>query len=174
MFEPLGEYIRLCRLGRNLTQERLAKLAGVSRRQLSLLEDGRNVSVLFLIKICKVLEIDELPLGQIRLKGTGPEFQTLVQAAEALATVKPLLPLLEQMADDIRRTSAVFDELLARALTPGLSTDELLQSAEILASLPVEERTAAGETLRAMSERNPKARAPRPAASGAGARKRGR
>ena len=62
MLEVLGTFIRLKRLQKNLTLERLSKLAGVSRRQLALVEDGHNVSILFLSKICNVLEIEVVPL----------------------------------------------------------------------------------------------------------------
>jgi transcriptional regulator with XRE-family HTH domain len=63
MFEPLNDVVRLRRLQLGLSQEQVARRAKVSRRQLSLLEDGRNVSLLFLMKIVKVLEITELPIA---------------------------------------------------------------------------------------------------------------
>ena len=50
-FEHLPDVIRLRRKQLNLTQEQLARMAGVSRRQLSLLEDGANISLLFLLKV---------------------------------------------------------------------------------------------------------------------------
>lgn len=172
MFQPLGEYIRLRRLARHLTQERLAKLAGVSRRQLSLLEDGRNVSVLFLIKICNVLEIDELPLGKLRLIGTAAEIDTIVRAAEAIERVKPTIPVWEKMVADLREASTILDGLLARALTRGLPNDELIASAQVLASLPPGHQDA-GDTLRELATRDPDARAPRPDDSDAANKQKG-
>jgi transcriptional regulator with XRE-family HTH domain len=41
----LGETVREARIRKNLTQARLAKLAGVSRRHLAALEKGANVSM---------------------------------------------------------------------------------------------------------------------------------
>jgi transcriptional regulator with XRE-family HTH domain len=58
----LGETVRAARLERGLTQERLARLAGVSRRHLAALEKGANVSVAVLRKVATVLQLAEINL----------------------------------------------------------------------------------------------------------------
>jgi transcriptional regulator with XRE-family HTH domain len=172
MFEPLSHVIRLRRLQRNLTQERLAKLAGVSRRQLSLMEDGANVSLLFLTKIARVLELTELPVGELRLRASQPELDTIVRAAEVLERLQQSLPQWEATAEEIRNAAASLDDLLKRAVTSGVSARDIEGSAEQLARLPSGERHAAAETLRALARADPSARAARPKAAAKTAPKR--
>lgn len=162
MFEPLGEVIRLRRLQLGLTQENVAKMAKVSRRQLSLLEDGRNVSLLFLMKITKVLVISELPIGDLRLRGTQPEVTTIVRAADVLHRVKQTLPGLEAAVGHIREASASLEEMLAEILASGASAQEILESVRRVENIPPDERQAAGETLRSLGQDEPPARATRP------------
>lgn len=64
----LGETVRAARLERGLTQERLARLAGVSRRHLAALEKGANVSVAVLRKVATVLELTEISLGELTVR----------------------------------------------------------------------------------------------------------
>ena len=64
----LGQIIRAARIKKGLTQARLARLAGVSRRHLAALEKGANVSVLVLKKVAAVLELTEIDLGDVTLK----------------------------------------------------------------------------------------------------------
>ena len=151
MFEPLCHVIRLRRLQRNLTQERLAKLAGVSRRQLSLLEEGRNTSLLFLMKIAKVLELTELPIGDLRLRASQPELSTIVLAAETLERLKPFLPVWAGAAEQIQDASASLEQLIGKTLASGLSTGAIDEAAERLANTPAEERGATAETLRSLT-----------------------
>jgi transcriptional regulator with XRE-family HTH domain len=151
MFEPLCHVIRLRRLQRNLTQERLAKLAGVSRRQLSLLEEGRNTSLLFLTKVAKVLELTELPIGDLRLRASQPELSTIVLAAETLERIKPFLPVWAGAAEQIQDASASLEELIGKSLASGASAGGIGEAAERLANTPAEERGATGETLRSLT-----------------------
>jgi transcriptional regulator with XRE-family HTH domain len=151
MFEPLCHVIRLRRLQRNLTQERLAKLAGVSRRQLSLLEEGRNTSLLFLTKVAKVLELTELPIGDLRLRASQPELSTIVLAAETLERIKPFLPVWAGAAEQIQDASASLEELIGKTLASGASAGGIGEAAERLANTPAEERGATGETLRSLT-----------------------
>ena len=160
MFEPLCHVIRLRRLQRNLTQERLAKLAGVSRRQLSLIEEGRNTSLLFLTKIAKVLELTELPVGDLRLRASQPELSTIVLAAETLERIKPFLPVWAGAAEQIQDASASLDELIGKTLASGATAGEIGEAAERLANTPAEERSATGETLRSLSHPDSAIRAP--------------
>lgn len=70
----LGESIREARIRKGLTQARLAKMAGVSRRHLAALEKGANVSVSILQRVAAVLELEEIQLGPLSLRaGEKPE-----------------------------------------------------------------------------------------------------
>jgi len=69
----LGETVRQARIKKNLTQARLAKLAGVSRRHLAALEKGANVSVNILQRVANVLELTEIPLGDLSLRSQENE-----------------------------------------------------------------------------------------------------
>ena len=64
----LGDTVRDARIRKNLTQARLAKLAGVSRRHLAALEKGANVSVNILQRVAQVLDLTEIHLGDLSLK----------------------------------------------------------------------------------------------------------
>ena len=59
----LGETVRESRIRKGLTQARLARMAGVSRRHLAALEKGANVSILVLKKVAAVLDLTEIQLG---------------------------------------------------------------------------------------------------------------
>ena len=162
MFEPLGQVIRLRRLQRNLTMDRLARMANVSRRQLSLLEDGHNVSLLFLTKIARVLEITELPLGDLRLRAAPPELAVIVSASEMLERIKPTISLWTTAEQELQRTTAALDEMIERSLSAGPSAHDVVEAAERLANLPASEHQAVGEALAALAQKNPQIRAPRP------------
>src|SRR5258706_330212 len=59
----LGDTVRTTRIRRGLTQAKLARLAGVSRRHLAALEKEANVSIAVLRKVANVLELNEIDLG---------------------------------------------------------------------------------------------------------------
>ena len=63
----LGETVRSARIKKNLTQAKLARLAGVSRRHLAALEKGANVSVLVVKKVASVLDLTDINLGPLTL-----------------------------------------------------------------------------------------------------------
>src|SRR5947208_9005494 len=63
----LGETIRSERIKEGLTQAKLARLAGVSRRHLAALEKGANVSVLVVKKVASVLDLTDINLGPLVL-----------------------------------------------------------------------------------------------------------
>ena len=69
----LGDTVREARIRKNLTQARLAKLAGVSRRHLAALEKGANVSVSILQRVAQVLELKEIQIGDLALKSNQSE-----------------------------------------------------------------------------------------------------
>lgn len=106
----LGDTVRTTRIKRGLTQAKLARLAGVSRRHLAALEKGANVSVNVLKKVALVLDLTEIQLGGLSVR-TAP--------GEGGAFNVPLI------ADTIREARADADRaqsLLARA--EGLLTGE--------------------------------------------------
>ena len=116
MFEPLPDVIRLRRKQRNLTQEQLAKMAGVSRRQLSLLEDGANVSLVFLLKVAKALELTELQIGALRLRSAPPELGSLIVAADAMTAAQEIVSQYSDLAGQLDEAAASIHALVERAL----------------------------------------------------------
>jgi transcriptional regulator with XRE-family HTH domain len=69
----LGQSVREARLKKGLTQARLAKMAGVSRRHLAALEKGANVSVGILQRVAAVLELKEIQIGDMQLRRNESE-----------------------------------------------------------------------------------------------------
>jgi transcriptional regulator with XRE-family HTH domain len=69
----LGDTVREARIRKGLTQARLAKLADVSRRHLAALEKGANVSVSILQRVAAVLELTEIPLGDLSFRAKDHE-----------------------------------------------------------------------------------------------------
>ena len=64
----LGDTVREARIRKGLTQAKLAQLAGVSRRHLAALEKGANVSINILQRVALVLDLTEIPLGEVSLR----------------------------------------------------------------------------------------------------------
>jgi transcriptional regulator with XRE-family HTH domain len=69
----LGLTVKEARLRKGLTQARLAKMAGVSRRHLAALEKGANVSVNILQRVATVLELTEIQLGELSLRASDKD-----------------------------------------------------------------------------------------------------
>lgn len=135
----LGETIREARIRKGLTQARLAKMAGVSRRHLAALEKGANVSVSILQRVAAVLELEEIQLGQLSLR----------------AGEKPALnvPLLTDTIREIRADAERANAKLARV--EGILGGATAPAGEIGISFPVlpvrrldRPRAAAGDRLR--------------------------
>ena len=80
----LGETIRETRIRKGLTQARLAKMAGVSRRHLAALEKGANVSVSILQRVATVLELTEISLGPLSLKSRDVPAVNVPMLTEAI------------------------------------------------------------------------------------------
>jgi len=60
VFQELGARLRAVRLSRNLSQEKLAEVAGVGRVTLQRLEEGRvNASLSILIRVLRALDLSE-------------------------------------------------------------------------------------------------------------------
>jgi transcriptional regulator with XRE-family HTH domain len=161
MFEPLPSFIRLRRLQRNLTQERLAKLAGVSRQQLALLEEGNNVSLAFLLKVARALELTELPIAELTLRQAPVDLVRTVQAADVVARLKQSAHQWASAAGEINEASASLDALIAAARPSGVSGRAIVEAAERLEHLPAAERHAAGEAIRSANESGSVAQAAR-------------
>jgi transcriptional regulator with XRE-family HTH domain len=89
--QSIGATIRAARIARGLTQQRAAKAANVSRAQLALLEQGGNVSIKFLLKISRYLELTTIPLdGTVRLTSgarEGVKLFDLIQSLDLLAAL---------------------------------------------------------------------------------------
>jgi len=98
----LGDTVRETRIKKNLTQAKLARLAGVSRRHLAALEKGANVSVLVLRKVASVLDLTEIQLGTITLRTTADSPAVNVH-------------LLADAIRDARANTYGVDSMLARA-----------------------------------------------------------
>lgn len=80
----LGETIREARIKKGLTQARLAKMAGVSRRHLAALEKGANVSVSILQRVAGVLELAEIQLGALSLRSAETPAVNVPMLSEAI------------------------------------------------------------------------------------------
>lgn len=119
----LGVFIRVARMQRGITQVQAARDAGVSRKQLMLLEKGENVSVKFLLRVARYLELTAIPLdGNIQLLSgtTGLNVLELVKDLDVLIAVaehardfafNAMLPVSERRG--LRDTPA-FREFVAR------------------------------------------------------------
>jgi transcriptional regulator with XRE-family HTH domain len=73
----LGDTVREARIRKGLTQARLAKLAGVSRRHLAALEKGANVSINILQRVATVLDLTEIHLGDLSLRAGDKDRNTV-------------------------------------------------------------------------------------------------
>lgn len=101
----LGDTVRQSRIKKGLTQAKLAKLAGVSRRHLAALEKGANVSVNILQRVAAVLDLTEIHLGDLSLHA-GDKERTAVN-----------MPLLTDTIREARAEAERAQAILARAET---------------------------------------------------------
>lgn len=120
----LGETIREARIRKGLTQARLAKMAGVSRRHLAALEKGANVSVSILQRVAAVLELAEIQLGALSLRSND--------------IPKVNVPLLTDVIREARADAERANAVLARAEgILGGSSDIGPQSAITFPRMPI-------------------------------------
>jgi transcriptional regulator with XRE-family HTH domain len=103
-FYELGQAIKEARNARGVTQRELAENAGMSLRQVALVEAGENVSLSFIEKIVDYLDIRELPLGRalVRVKrGEAKKLNALAKDARILASnIAQLLLAVKFREDD--------------------------------------------------------------------------
>ena len=99
----LGDTVREARIKKGLTQARLAKLAGVSRRHLAALEKGANVSVNILQRVAAVLDLTEIHLGDLSLHASEKDRTTVN------------MPLLTDTIREARAEAERAQAILARA-----------------------------------------------------------
>jgi len=161
----LGQTIRAARIKKGLTQARLARLAGVSRRHLAALEKGANVSVLVLKKVAAVLELTEIDLGDVTLRTTRPAApainmpllaETIHEAhTEALRT-QSLLARAESLLGEEKKLGLVahFPKLAARVLdvTPRRGTAAVADIDANVAQLAISADVKQGEPVRELTE----------------------
>lgn len=95
----LGDVVRETRIKKGLTQAKLARLAGVSRRHLAALEKGANVSVLVLRKVASVLDLTDIDLGDLQLRTSKAAGKPNVNVAVLADTIR------EARADALRAQS---------------------------------------------------------------------
>lgn len=119
----LGAIVRETRIKKGLTQAKLARLAGVSRRHLAALEKGANVSVLVLKKVASVLDLTQIQLGGLELTAGETEKNGVNVAVVADA--------IREARTEVRRSEAV----LARAETL-LNGDEKREAKNVVARFP--------------------------------------
>lgn len=119
MFEPLPSLVRLQRERRGLTQDRLAKLAKVSRGQLIAFERGdQNISLLFLLKIARALELTELRLAELYLHPSPPDVTMVIKAMDAIATAERIVSNAAAEAGELQKAKASVSALMDRILGP--------------------------------------------------------
>ena len=119
MFEPLPGLVRLQRERRGMSQERLAKLAGVSRGQLIAFEKGeQNISLLFLMKIARALDLTELRIGDLYLHPSPPDVTMVIKAAEAIATAERIVSVAAGEAGELEKAKTSISALMERILGP--------------------------------------------------------
>ena len=159
----LGQIIRAARIKKGLTQARLARLAGVSRRHLAALEKGANVSVLVLKKVASVLELNQIDLGEVTLTTTRPaaasinmpllaetiheahtealRTQALLAKAEGLFGEEKKLGVMAQFPTLIARVVDVTPRRASAIADSDASVAQMVISAELKQGTPVRELT---------------------------------
>jgi len=93
ILEALGARVARCRLNRNLTQEALAELAGVSRPTVARLELGHSTTLSNLIRVLRALNlvknldllVPEPPISPIQQLKTQKQRRLRASRASAVA-----------------------------------------------------------------------------------------
>ena len=163
MFESLGNFLRLRRQERNLSQERLAEMASISRGQLALMEKGENVSLQFLVRVANALELSELPLPGLRLREAPPQLEAILLATDAVSVARKVLAELAGKSEQLESADKRLRELLDRAVSPAGSTRAITEAAEKMRDRPASDHDRIAAGLRELASAGPP-RAKRPAA----------
>ncbi|HEY6139603.1 MAG TPA: helix-turn-helix domain-containing protein [Thermoanaerobaculia bacterium] len=161
----LGQIIRAARIKKGLTQARLARLAGVSRRHLAALEKGANVSVLVLKKVAGVLELTDIELGDVTLHTIRPATpainlpllaETLHEAHTGALRTQALLARAESLFGEEKKIGIVahFPKLAARVLnvTPKRIAGAVAEHDANVAQVSVAAEVRQGQPVRELSE----------------------
>ncbi|HKS23244.1 MAG TPA: helix-turn-helix domain-containing protein [Thermoanaerobaculia bacterium] len=161
----LGQIIRAARIKKGLTQARLARLAGVSRRHLAALEKGANVSVLVLKKVAAVLELTAIDLGDVTLNVTRPSApainlpllaETLHEAHTGAMRTQALLARAESLFGEEKKLGVVahFPKLVARVIdvTPKRAAGAVAEHDANVAQLGVAAEVRQGQPVRELTE----------------------
>lgn len=95
LLKKIGESLRVCRLGANITQKVLAERSGVSLSAVRHLEDGEGASLITFVQVCRTLgkdnwivelapknEISPLALAEALEKGVLGKKRKRASAAE--------------------------------------------------------------------------------------------
>jgi transcriptional regulator with XRE-family HTH domain len=161
----LGETVRSARIKKGLTQAKLARMAGVSRRHLAALEKGANVSVAVVKKVASVLDLTDINLGPLVLhSGKDPSVQvnmrilaeTIREAhADALRAQSLLAEAEGMMVDDGKKrggaspkTAVRFPKMPIRRLpSRGRGTGTLVADAPGTTSVKVVAEIRQGEAV---------------------------
>jgi transcriptional regulator with XRE-family HTH domain len=158
----LGETVRSARIKKALTQAKLARLAGVSRRHLAALEKGANVSVLVVKKVASVLDLTDINLGPLVLhSGKDPNAQvnmriladTIREAHADAVRAQSLLAEAAGMVDEGTKkrgpkTAVRFPKMIVRRMPPrGRGTSALVADAPGTTSVKVAAEIRQGEPV---------------------------
>ena len=97
----LGTLVRDARRVRHLTQQQVAKEADISRAQLTILESGGNVSVKFLLKLARTLDMP------VSVAGVPLDSQVTAQTTTAVDVMQLLrvADLLGALVEDLRNVA---------------------------------------------------------------------
>ena len=123
----LGDVVRETRIKKGLTQAKLARLAGVSRRHLAALEKGANVSVLVLKKVASVLDLAQIQLGGLELRAN--------EGARNGVNVAVVADAIREARTEVRRSEAVLAR--AEAVLNGNAKTEVKNVVARVPRLPV-------------------------------------
>lgn len=167
MLDPVRDVIRRERQKQDLSQQELADRAGVSRWQLLMFETGKaKVSLDFLLKVCRVLQLSEIMVGDLHIRAAAPDLPALVAARNAVATAMRVVEQyrqsareLDEVPAELAEAAAGLDALVENALKPAGSVKPIVSAAERLAATPPAKRGRTAAALRELSgEKEPRGR----------------
>lgn len=95
--QVLGPTIRKAREAKGWSQARLAQVAGVSRKHISAMESGANVTIEVLRKVAEALDINSVQLPRLSMRFDAIREPDFVAAANALRRVDDILDQLNDV-----------------------------------------------------------------------------